>query len=170
MDHPSNDKLAYESSMSHESYSSVGWMVLFSVIVNYIILSNVMLTFQNGIYNYLNKLYMSLLMGAVMAIIMILIMIFESHKLTSTSLIIIIISLLSSIVLIILIRDQTFVYQASFSKSMIEHHDMAILMSDQILNKPGQSPAVYELANTIIISQQAEIDLMQSWLHNGFPS
>lgn len=146
------------------TYSSFWWMVIFSIIAQYLILSNVMLTFTNGIYNNLNKLYMSLLMGTMMALIMIVIMIVTMGHLTLISLSILIISILSTIILIILIRDQIGIDRNEFARSMIEHHDMAILMSKNILQKPYQNPDVYILAQNIINSQQAEINLMKSWL------
>jgi hypothetical protein len=155
--------------LDHDSYVMFWWMVVLSILINYFIMSNVMLTFTNGVYNYLTKLYMALLMGALMAIVMIVIMMVQARMITSLSLAILVSALFIAVVLIILIREQAFIYQADFSRSMIEHHDMAILMSEQILQKPDQSPAVYDLAHTIIASQQAEIDLMHSWLTNGFP-
>lgn len=121
-----------------------------------------MLTFKNGVYNTLVKLYMSLLMGSTMAVIMIVIMMVEMRMIHSLDIFILIISILASIILIYLIRDQTGIGQKEFSKGMIEHHDMALLMSKAILKKPNQSQAVYKLANSIIVSQQSEINLMKS--------
>ena len=151
-------------------YSSLMWMVILSIIVSYIILSNVMLTFKNGVYNTLVKLYMSLLMGSTMAVIMIVIMIVEMRMVHHLDIFILVISIVISIILIYLIRDQTYIKQKEYSKAMIEHHDMALLMSKAILRKPNQSKAVYELANSIIASQQYEINLMRSWLDDGFPT
>jgi uncharacterized protein (DUF305 family) len=46
---------------------------------------------------------------------------------------------------------------------MIEHHQQAIEMSNQVLDA-GSNPRVAELARGIIQEQQGEIDKMRSWL------
>lgn len=150
-------------------YIDVFWMTLISVIVSYFLLSNVMLTFKHGVYNTLNKVYMALLMGAVMAIIMLGIMIFRMPNISVTTYILLIIFICISIILVVRIRDQSNIEQEEFAKAMIEHHDMALLMSQRILAKPYQSSAVYSLADNIYTTQSQEIALMRSWLKEGFP-
>ncbi len=50
-----------------------------------------------------------------------------------------------------------------FLEGMIEHHEGAIDMADDVIDD-GDNAAVRELADTIIVTQQAEIDLMRDLL------
>lgn len=50
-----------------------------------------------------------------------------------------------------------------FLEGMIEHHEGAIDMAEDVIDD-GQNVAVRELADTIIVTQQAEIDLMRDLL------
>lgn len=137
-------------------------MIILMIVFSYLVMNNIMLTFQNGIYHHLNKLYMALLMGALMGVISYLIMICHGNKNVFYELVIWIIL---SIGLIIMIRKQTLINDNEFLKGMIEHHDMALLMSNQILNKTN-NPKLKMLAMNIITSQQKEIDWMQHELNN----
>jgi len=64
------------------------------------------------------------------------------------------------IVVIMMIRDQTFVSDGQFIKGMIPHHSMAIRMADGILKKTNNK-RIKQLARNIIKQQNAEIDLMR---------
>jgi len=129
-------------------------MIVLMVAFSYFALSNVMLTGANGVYNHLNKLYMALLMGDIMILIDGIIMLNAIE---------IIISLIVAIILILMIRQQTFISDREFLKGMIEHHDMAILMAGEI-SKKTNSKKISDLAKNIISSQQGEINEMKSWL------
>ena len=129
-------------------------MTLFMVIVNYAIISNSMLVLKFGVYNHLNKIYMSLLMGAVMLI---------GHFVLSRNWTSVIIFTTISIALLFMIRRQILIDDNQFTKSMIEHHSIAVLMATTIKNKTS-NPNVLRLAREIIESQSKEIDLMKSWL------
>ena len=50
-----------------------------------------------------------------------------------------------------------------FLEGMIEHHEGAIDMAEDVIDD-GENAAVRELADTIIVTQQAEIDLMRDLL------
>lgn len=50
-----------------------------------------------------------------------------------------------------------------FLEGMIEHHEGAIDMAEEVIDD-GENAAVRELADTIIVTQQAEIDLMRDLL------
>lgn len=70
----------------------------------------------------------------------------------------------SSIALIVFylcIRQQAGVGDKQFLKSMIPHHAAAILMVEKT---PIHDPEIQELANKIIVSQQAEIEQMKAKL------
>ncbi|AYV78012.1 MAG: hypothetical protein Edafosvirus3_90 [Edafosvirus sp.] len=130
-------------------------MALLMVLFTYIILSNVMLTGYNGIYNHLNKIYMALLMGITMILI---------DGIIMKNIPMILISLLIGIVLIILIRRQILIDDNEFLKSMIEHHDMALLMATEI-KKKTKNNNIRQLADLILKTQQNEINIMKSWLN-----
>lgn len=53
-------------------------------------------------------------------------------------------------------------FDLRFMEAMIPHHEGAIAMAKDALNK-AQHPEVKQLANDIIASQQAEIDQMKQW-------
>lgn len=61
----------------------------------------------------------------------------------------------------IAIRQQAAVSDQQFLKSMIPHHAGAILMCGKA---PVQEPAIRDLCESIIASQQAEIDQMKLML------
>lgn len=50
-----------------------------------------------------------------------------------------------------------------FLEGMIEHHEGAIDMADDVIDD-GENAAVRELADAIVVTQQAEIDLMRELL------
>lgn len=137
-------------------------MVVISVIVSYIILSNVMLTFRNGVYNHLNKMYMALAMGFAMGAIEIIIMLLLGHD-QLWLIILLIIFIIITVAIIVVIRRQASVTEKEFMRSMIEHHDMAIFMAVEILKKTSD-PRLVKLANSIISDQQREINDMKEWL------
>lgn len=54
-------------------------------------------------------------------------------------------------------------FDEAFMEMMIEHHQSAILMAQEI-QKTTDRPELQELAGTIITAQQAEIEQMNGWL------
>lgn len=65
------------------------------------------------------------------------------------------------ILFIVLIRNQTAISDKEFLKSMIPHHAGAILMCQ---NAPLQDLEIKKLCDSIISSQQSEIDWMKNKL------
>jgi uncharacterized protein (DUF305 family) len=49
-----------------------------------------------------------------------------------------------------------------FLEHMIEHHEGAIVMSQQVL-EDGEDPEVAGLAQAVIAAQEAEIEQMRDW-------
>jgi len=115
-------------------------------------MSNVMLTGRNGAYNHLNKFYMAFLMFLIMLMLM------------AIDLKMFIILLIVVVILIKVIRKQYFINDNEFIKGMIEHHDMALLMAGKIKEKT-KNKKIYTLANSIIINQQKEIEIMKTLLN-----
>ncbi len=54
--------------------------------------------------------------------------------------------------------------ERQFLEEMIMHHESALRMSHQILSRSGISERISALAQSIIVSQTAEIEAMESWL------
>lgn len=63
-----------------------------------------------------------------------------------------------------IIRNQIFINDKQFELSMIEHHEMAIVMANKIKQKT-LDPQLLQLANNIIQSQQQEINFMWQKYH-----
>jgi uncharacterized protein (DUF305 family) len=59
-----------------------------------------------------------------------------------------------------LYRNQVYIEDKDYLNEMIEHHSMAILTSEEILQKTS-SERVKRLAENIISTQKKEIDYMQ---------
>lgn len=129
-------------------------MLGLSAVVSYFVMSNVMLNFNNGVYNHLNKAYMALLMASTMGAIM---SGLAKNKLG------VLVSMASTILFIGLIRRQDLIDDKSFTKAMIEHHDAAIFMSRNI-EKNTKDVFVRKLATNIQKSQSREIEEMKEWL------
>jgi hypothetical protein len=60
-----------------------------------------------------------------------------------------------------LYRRQIYVNESNYLREMIEHHDMALFTSKNILDKPDISPSVLEFAKKIIATQTEEIKEMK---------
>lgn len=58
-------------------------------------------------------------------------------------------------------------FDRDFLKMMIPHHEGAIRMSRQVIER-GSDPQVKQLARSIVTSQQAEIDQMKRWLKDWY--
>jgi tyrosine-protein phosphatase YwqE len=67
-------------------------------------------------------------------------------------------------IFIYLYRNQLYIYDKDYLNEMIEHHSMALLTSEEILQKTT-SDRVKRLAENIISTQQAEIEYMGKLLN-----
>ncbi len=125
----------------------------------YVLMYAMVNTFANAIPN-INQFYMAGLMTAPMLIIEIVLMgsMYIDKKLNA---IVIAISSILLIVFFVLIRQQSAVSDRQFLKSMIPHHASAILMCEKA---NLQDPEIKELCESIISSQQEEIDQMKAKL------
>jgi len=69
-------------------------------------------------------------------------------------------------VFIYLYKTQKYIYDEDYLKEMIEHHSMALLTSEEILQKTD-TERVKKLAEGIVSTQKAEINYMKQLLtHN----
>ena len=108
------------------------------------------------------RMWMALLMGAVMAIIM---LAFMTHMLQnrSANLKILIGSVIVFALSLWLVRSQTTVDDVSYMKAMIPHHSIAIMTSKRA---HIADPRVRKLADDIISAQVREIDEMKNLIQD----
>jgi len=149
----------HKMSMKSQHYQKLYIMAVLSFISMYILMYAMVDTFANVFLN-INQFYMAGLMTAPMVLIEIALMgsMYMDKRLNS------IIITASSLVLIgffLLIRQQSAVSDKQFLKSMIPHHASAILMCTKA---NLQDAEIKDLCQSIISSQQQEIDQMKTKL------
>ena len=103
------------------------------------------------------RMWMALLMGAVMAIVM-LIFKWRMYPSRSANLAIVASSIIVSTASLWLVRSQETVYDDDYMRAMIPHHTIAILTST---NAHIRDPRVRQLADSIIEAQVLEIAEMK---------
>lgn len=134
-------------------------MVIASFIAGYLSTMNLWANSIGDIRLHLNDFYMVLLMVGWMIVMCYILM--KSHMgITKTQLII---TITIIIIIVYAIRTQAFIDDKQYLNGMIPHHSMAITMSKWIINRT-KDPRIKQLATDIIISQQNEINEMNSIL------
>lgn len=128
-------------------------MVVGSFLVQYFMMSFVMANKVSQITNNLGKLYVSLMMGLVMGILEV-IMHDMTYNIVSLKLYLIL--GLSAMICIYLYKTQLFIDDIQYLNGMIEHHSMALLTSNKIVDKSNNYNVV-SLAKNIIQTQKDEI-------------
>ena len=103
------------------------------------------------------RVFMALMMGAVMSIIMLLFM-WKMYENKTLNKIILGVSVLVFAGSLFMVRSQTTVSDVAWMKAMIPHHSIAILTSKRANLK---DPEVKKLANDIIEAQEKEIEQMK---------
>ncbi len=104
------------------------------------------------------RVYMSIMMGSVMALIMLAFML-HMLKNTAINVTIIAVSVVVFAGMLALVRSQITVQDVSWMKAMIPHHSIAILTSERA---EISDPRVRKLADEIIEAQRREIDEMKA--------
>ena len=145
-------------------FSNINYTLIFmfieSFILQYFVMSYIMVDKFKNIENSTGKIYISLIMSNLMCIVELIMndvhnMIFSKYYYLFFVLFLIIVYLLY--------RFQFGVNDKNYIKEMIEHHSMAILTSGEILKKT-KDPMVKSLAENIVISQNKEIENMNKLL------
>lgn len=106
------------------------------------------------------RLYMSLLMGAAMAVVMLTFML-HMHTSRRANVAIYAASALLFAASLWLVRSQATVGDVSYMRAMIPHHSIAILTSERA---QIEDPRVRDLAERIIAAQRAEIEEMKGYI------
>ena len=137
-------------------------MFVGSFIIQYFFMSTIMSNSVENITNSLGKVYISILMGLYMLILEVM-MHDHQYSVFSMKYYIIIGCLIG--LFIYLYRTQKYITDKEYLKEMIEHHSMALLTSNKILEKTDDYN-VSKLAKNIIQKQEDEIRDMKGFLQN----
>jgi len=137
-------------------------MFIGSFIIQYFLMSSIMANRMENITNSLGKVYLSIIMGLYMMGLEI--MMHDHHYgVFSMKYYIFIGSLLG--LFVYLYRTQKYITDKQYLEEMIEHHSMALLTSNKILEKTDNYN-VSKLAKNIIQKQEDEIREMKEILKN----
>lgn len=145
--------------MGKGNYTKFMLMLLVSFVIMYgVMFLNVAST--DHIYLNINRLYMTLLMVAPMALVMLAFMpmMYKDKKMNT---LIIVASIVVIVGAFLMLRNQVAVGDKQFMQSMIPHHSSAILVSSQATLT---DPEVKKLAQDIIKAQEKEIAQMKAIL------
>jgi hypothetical protein len=136
-------------------------MFIGSFIIQYFLMSAVMVEKTADITNSIGKAYMAVIMGISMVFLEVM-MHDHQYDVCSTKLYIVLIIGLA--LFIYLYRKQVAIKDKQYLEGMIEHHSMALLTSKEILKKTDDYN-IAKLAKNIIESQENEIKTMRSLLN-----
>lgn len=140
-------------------YGKLLLMGILSFISMYVLMYMMVDKYAN-VYPNLNQFYMAGMMTAPMIIIELILM-SSMYPSKAVNISILVFSLFILMLFIFFIRQQTVISDKEFLKSMIPHHGGAILMCEQASIK---DPEIKKLCQTIISSQQSEINWMKTKL------
>lgn len=136
---------------------SIWFMTIGSFIIQIFIMSFIMTNSYNNITFSIGKFYISVIMALFMGILEVLM--YDIHM-GFVSLFYYLPLMFVLFIFIYLYRTQEFINDKDYLQEMIEHHSMALLTSDEILQKT-KSEKVKKLAETILINQEKEIEYMK---------
>lgn len=159
--HSSRSHTATEH-MGEGQYGRLAVMAALSFAAMYILMYAMVNALDNVFVN-VNQLYMAGLMAAPMVIIELALMsgMYRSKRLNA---LIAAAAFVLAVLCFFLIRRQAAVGDRQFLRAMIPHHAGAILMCEEA---PIRDSAIIRLCQTILSSQQAEIDQMKVLLRDG---
>ena len=135
-------------------------MFIISFILQYYLMSLIMVNSYTNITNSLGKVYISLIMALFMAFIEV--CMYDSMMLKISWKYYILFTLLL-VILIFIYKKQVGINDKEYIKEMIEHHSMALLTSEEIIDKT-HNYKVKRLAHKIKNTQEEEIKYMKSLL------
>ena len=135
---------------------STGMMFVSMFLIQYVFMGPIMTNSLGNITNSLGKVYMSTMMGLFMVVAGVL-----THHHFNLSQFLLYGGLLG--LCIFLYKIQFGINDKEYLKEMIEHHSMALLTSQAILQKTDKS-AVADIAQRIIHTQEKEINEMKELL------
>ena len=139
---------------------NVWFMMITSFIIQFVIMSLIMTNTYSNITFSMGKFYISFIMALLMGLIEV--VMFDIH-LGVVSLYYYLGFGFLLIIFVYAYRNQMYIDDKEYLKEMIEHHSMAILTSEEILQKTTLE-RVRKLAENIISTQEKEIDYMKQLL------
>jgi hypothetical protein len=143
-----------------ELTNSLWFMMIGSFIIQLSVMSLIMTNAINNITFSVGKFYISVIMSVLMGLLEV--VMFDIHMRTISFLYYLVLIFILTI-FIYLYRNQMYIEDKDYMSEMIEHHSMAILTSEEILEKT-HSERVKKLAENIIITQEKEIEYMKQML------
>ena len=136
---------------------SLWFMMISSFIIQLIFMSIFMTDSYKNITFSIGKFYMAVIMAVLMGLTEVLM--FDTHMKTVSG--IYYLSLFFVLVVFVyLYRNQVYIEDKDYLNEMIEHHSMALLTSEEILQKT-HSERVKKLAENIIVTQEKDIEYMR---------
>jgi hypothetical protein len=139
---------------------SLWFMMIGSFIIQMLVMGLIMTNTYKNITFSIGKFYMSVIMALLMGLLEVLM--YDIHmRIISVSYYLTLFFVLC--VFIYLYRNQMYIEDKDYLEEMIEHHSMAILTSDEILQKT-KSERVKKLAESILTTQEKEIEYMKQLL------
>jgi hypothetical protein len=140
---------------------SLFFMMIGSFLIQLTVMSGIMTNSYKNITFSIGKFYMSVIMAVLMGLLEVLM--FDIHMRTISY--IYYLSLFFVLVTFVyLYRNQFYVDDKEYLKEMIEHHSMALLTSEEILQN-SHSERVKKLAENIISTQEKEIEYMRQLIN-----
>jgi hypothetical protein len=136
---------------------SLIFMLFGSFVIQFFIMSTLMTNKLLNIRSSIGKFYISCIMALLMGILEV--AMYDIYM-NSLSIIYYFSLVFALIIFVYLYRNQSYIYDKDYLNEMIEHHSMALLTSEEILQKTG-SDRVKRLAENIITTQQKEIEYME---------
>jgi hypothetical protein len=136
---------------------TIYFMFIGSFIIQYFAMPPIMVNSFSDITNNTGKIYLATIMGLFMVLLEIVMHDMQYNVCSYTKYIIIIIAL---VLFIYLYRKQVAINDKNYLNGMIEHHSMAILTSEEILQKTDNYN-VAKIAKNIIQKQKDEIKDMK---------
>jgi hypothetical protein len=152
-------KVENKTQAKKKNYQKLLIMSVLSFISMYILMYAMVNTIGN-VFNHLNQVYMAGLMTAPMVVISLTVMgMMYPNKRRNA--ILIVVSIIAALVLFAFIQKQAFIGDKQFLRSMIPHHSGAITMCEEA---PISDPEIKDLCETIVSTQQEEINQMRAIL------
>lgn len=143
-----------------ELTNSLWFMMIGSFIIQLSVMSLIMTNAINNITFSVGKFYISVIMSILMGLLEV--VMFDVHMRTISFPYYLVLCFILTI-FVYLYRNQMYIEDKDYMSEMIEHHSMAILTSEEILQKT-HSERVKKLAENIIITQEKEIEYMKQML------
>jgi hypothetical protein len=128
-----------------------------SFLIQYFIMSRIMTNKKEDITKSRGKIYMSLIMATLMCLLEILMHDIYNFMFSWYYYVFFFILLIA---IIFIYKKQLFIDDKNYLEEMIEHHSMALLTSNQIIDKTTDDK-VKLIANNIIKTQEREIEQMK---------